>query len=268
MKGPCHWKGIYGCQSISSYVKRDVIKSWKKIKNKGTPLLARPPLLAPLLHAVPSLCYHNLCHLLHNWQKLCITYYSLALNYIQLVKLASQQSFILPLSAIRLKSLLLFPIYRVRTCSHRHPSRLLLRPVTSLPGGAGRWVHREEQAGDADLPLHPSHTDILQVQRRVGSPGRPPDRADCRPGNRYPVMISTILISVVTLVTPLTHDAFECLGVVRRWLWSSAGLLVCHQAHLSRQSHNKHNRFSLRNLPNHLGDLFVCCRHCAAVLLH
>lgn len=41
--------------------------------------------------------------------------------------------------------------------------RRLLRPVAPLPGGAGWRLHREEQAGDVDLPLHACHSDLLQM---------------------------------------------------------------------------------------------------------
>lgn len=43
------------------------------------------------------------------------------------------------------------------------PAPRLLRPAASLPGGAQRRLHREEQAGDVDLPLDAHHADLLQV---------------------------------------------------------------------------------------------------------
>lgn len=78
-----------------------------------------------------------------------------------------------------------FILYRFRACRHSNTSCRLLWPVTSLPGGARGRVHCEEQAGDTDLPLHPCHADLLQVQRRVGSPGWPHDWPDSWPSIRY-----------------------------------------------------------------------------------
>ena len=83
-----------------------------------------------------------------------------------------------------------FILQRLRARRHSDTSCRLLGPVTSLPGGAGGRVHREEQASDADLPLHSSHADLLQVQRRVGSPGWPLDWTDCWPSHRYKQTVS------------------------------------------------------------------------------
>lgn len=166
---------------------------------------------------------------------------------------------------------------------HSNTPCLLLGPVTSLPGGARGRVHREEQAGDADLPLHPGHADLLQVQRRVGSPGRPLDWADCWPSHRY----MQNKLSVSHLSVQCFHRIFGCcllqicdmcnsidtLSVcvlklrfaICQWLLCSFRLLAHPPAYLACQSPNRHIGFSLRNLLDHLGDLFCFSLCCVAI---
>lgn len=216
--------GIYGCWSISGDVKglwlRAGVKTWTLLSQRPSQEYAR--LISITANSAPrssvslffALCPSvSLCLLLprscaYVWtqihQGLPIPALDIFLRFRSPVKQSQQRSMTRFSSCFHdnLKYLesfsfsLLFdiseylfppPLYPPRFWARCHgdASRRLLGPVTSLPGRAGGRVHRKEQAGDSDLPLHPGHADLLQVQRRVGSPRWPLDWTDCWPSNRY-----------------------------------------------------------------------------------
>lgn len=214
MKWPSRCDRIYGCWSISSDVKgpwlRAGVKTW-------TSLLLRPSTQGQAL-SLPTLFYTSLslsllhslsiCHLLlficicmsfnsSRTQNLCIRYlcfYWILISHngraenVQL--LPSQQhenlkAFFNLIFNFPLKSVFLFTFSRFWAHRHSNTSCRFLRPVTSLPGGAGGRVHCEKQASHSDLSLHSGHADLFQVQWGMGSSGRPLDWKDCRPSYRY-----------------------------------------------------------------------------------
>lgn len=233
-----------------------MIKSWEKKKRQATSLLARPSLLVALLHAVPSLCCQSLCRLLHNWLKLCIRYYTYYAK-LYITSKSNQPATLCPtfichpakilpsLGSLQARSMQPPPPFPPpsRTC---YPTFWWSRKMsTSWRTSRWRWPaapprpHRSTSSATASgFTRTTTWSSGLSTRQQVPTPA----------------VMSSVLISAVTLVTPHMH---ECLRAAPRWLLSSAGLLARHQVHLSWQSHNKHIGFSLRNLPHHLGDLFV-----------
>lgn len=216
--------GIYGCWSISGDVKglwlRAGVKTWTLLSQRPSQEYAR--LISITANSAPRssvsfFCSLSICLSLSSSASLvcicmssnsprtpnpCIRYFlafSLTSQAVTTTKYDKVQ-LLLSWQLEILRKLFFFtfiwhlseylfppPLYPPRFWARCHgdASRRLLGPVTSLPGRAGGRVHRKEQAGDSDLPLHPGHADLLQVQRRVGSPRWPLDWTDCWPSNRY-----------------------------------------------------------------------------------
>lgn len=85
-------------------------------------------------------------------------------------------------SSLRARGLAQFPPLPCCRCSAEcHGSqpgaRCQPRPASPLPGGARGRIHRQEQASAAGVQGYTCHADLLQVQRGVGAPSGPRDRA-------------------------------------------------------------------------------------------
>lgn len=218
MKWPGCWDGIYGCQSINADVKglwlRAGVKTWTPLplqpsqeRTRPSSVTANSPSYSSVTVFPPclSICvcllffFFPICICMScnspRTLNLCIRY--LASAAFSLTSQAAKQERFGSCLHDNLKTWKPFHFFwhpskistsfilqRFWAHCHSNTSCCLLGSVTSLPGGAGGWVHCKEQAGDADLPLHPGHTDLLQVQWRMGSPGWPLDWADCWSGHR------------------------------------------------------------------------------------